>query len=260
MAICRHPALSAPARKELHIFDDENRDWDSPDYSDLDQWYAAGDEGRLRYDATPIYSYWRPSLERIRRYNPQARLVFLFRDPFARAWSQWCMEYARGETMPFAQALREGRQRMRIWPPLSTAERTYSYIERSFYGQQVVRALRLFPRSQLLFLKSEDLARDHMGTLQRIADFLQVEPFAPCPICARMAPGALSGLAHAGGPRSGHADAATRHRTVRRADRPFNQRLDRRNRAGALARGGRIAQEKRISAGPETSGQVSWPA
>jgi hypothetical protein len=178
----QHPALSPPSQKELHVFDNEALDWIRPDQVATDQFYSAEDEGRMRFDATPIYSFWQPSLRRIRAHNPEAKLIFLFRDPFARAWSHWCMEYARGaDDMPFAKAIREGRRRMSPQDPLGQAMRVYSYVERGYYARQVIRALSLFPRENLLFLKSEDFAYDHMASLNRITDFLRIDPFSYMP-------------------------------------------------------------------------------
>src|SRR5882724_3589098 len=151
--LSEHPALSPPCRKEVHFFDAEHLDWTSPDYSVLDAFYPRDDGDRRRFDITPIYGFWPPSIARISEYNPDSRLIFLFRDPFDRAWSQWCMRYARGEeTLPFAEAIRDGRRRMDGLPPLAPARRGQSYLERGFYAQQVRQALAHFPRTNLLFL------------------------------------------------------------------------------------------------------------
>jgi len=178
--MAEHPDLSPPDRKEPHHFDDEGLDWNAPDHGAYHAMYAPDDD-RMRYDGTPIHAFWPPSLARIRAYNAQARLIFLFRDPFARAWSHWCMEWARGaDDLPFAEAIRKGRARL---PDdlLDPAWRVYSYVERGRYGVQVARALALFPRKQMLFLKTEDLARDHAGVLAQIAQFLGIAPFVPGP-------------------------------------------------------------------------------
>jgi hypothetical protein len=180
--LAQHPDLAAPSRKEPHCFDDESQNWDRPDLAAYHALYPPADH-RQRYDGTPVNSYWRPALARIKAYNPQAKLIFLFRDPFARAWSHWCMEWGRGaENLPFAQAIRRGRARMPLAQPSDPAWRSFSYIERGFYGRQVARALALFPRQQLLFLKSEDLERDQAATLQRIAAFLAIAPFPDLPV------------------------------------------------------------------------------
>jgi hypothetical protein len=175
---CEHPALSPPSRKEIHFFDDETRDWAVPDYTPLDSFFPIDDGIRLRFDITPIYCFWPPSIGRIRAYNLAAKLIFLFRDPFERAWSQWCMEYARGdETMPFAHAIREGRRRLDDLPLLARERRVYTYIERGFYAEQARRVLVHFPREQVLFLRSEDLRDSHVATLARISTFLGIAPF-----------------------------------------------------------------------------------
>ena len=125
------PSLSLASVKEAHFFDDETTvDWTAPDYAPYHALFDPFD-GRPRGEATPIYLYWPNCLERIARYNPAMKLVFLFRDPVERAWSQWKMEYARGwESEPFAWCIRQGRARV------DSAEapgfhRIYSYVERS---------------------------------------------------------------------------------------------------------------------------------
>ncbi|MFG1425384.1 sulfotransferase family protein [Roseixanthobacter glucoisosaccharinicivorans] len=174
-----HPDIASPNRKELHFFDNETNNWRQPDYGILESAFPEAD-GRLRFEATPIYMFWPPAMARIRAYNPDARLIFLFRDPGERAWSQWCMNYARGvEQMMFADALRAGRARLSQDALLTRAWRDFSYVERGFYGSQVQRALAHFPVDQLLFLRSQDLARDPQTTLGRIATFLGLDSFPP---------------------------------------------------------------------------------
>lgn len=167
------PALQLPAAKELHFFDDEERvDWRAPDYRPLHARFV--EDGRLWGEATPITLYWPNALERVRAYNPDMRLILLFRDPVERAWSHWRMEYARGkEREPFAWCIREGRARMAAarWPGF---HRVFSYVERGFYGRQLANALGLFPRHRLLLLRSADLAADPAATIARVCDFLGV--------------------------------------------------------------------------------------
>jgi hypothetical protein len=172
-----HPQLQAGDIKELHYFDDETENWNSPDYGRLDARFEARQAGRLRFDATPIYLFWPPALERIKRYNPAARFVVLFREPIDRAYSAWCMESERGvEPLGFSEAIRGGRSRL---PRDRTAPewRVHSYVERGFYGEQVARALSVFPRAHFLFLRSSSLDQDHIGVLQSVADFLAISPF-----------------------------------------------------------------------------------
>lgn len=166
------PSLAMSTVKETHFFDDEEAvDWADPDYGRYHALFPPAD-GRPRGEATPIYIYWPNCLERIARYDPGVRLIFLFRDPVERAWSQWKMEYARGwDAMPFSQAIREGRARVDC-PENPGFHRVYSYVERGFYADQLERLYALFPREQVLLLRSADLDRDPDATLARLCGFV----------------------------------------------------------------------------------------
>jgi hypothetical protein len=165
--------------KEVHFFDDDERDWSKPEYGAYHARF--GDPaGRPCGEATPIYSYWPGSLERIAAYNPAMRLILVLRDPVQRAWSHWRMEYARGaETNPFAWCVREGRQRLFDAEPWGH-HREFSYVERGFYGEQVERALSLFPAAQLQVLTAEALRTDPAGVLAQVRGFLGLGP-GPAP-------------------------------------------------------------------------------
>jgi hypothetical protein len=180
--LVEHPDLLMADVKETHFFDDESRDWGRPDYGAYHAMFSPPSDGRLRLwgEATPIYAYWPGSLERIAAYNPDIRLILVFRDPVDRAWSHWKMEYARGaETQPFAWCIREGRARVATDPSAPGFHRVYSYVERGFYGAQVQRLLGLFRREQLLFLRSEDLKTQPGRILGKVCDFLNA-PALPC--------------------------------------------------------------------------------
>ena len=172
-----HPELQPPQQKELHFFDNESVDWNKPDYQILHSAFGPVNDKRKAFEATPIYIFWPPALSRIKSYNPEMKLIFLFRDPIERAWSNWKMEIGRGrETLPFTLAIREGRKRLQNIDQLDRPWRLFSYVERGFFSGQVKKVLELFPRDQLLFLRSNDLKTDHRGTLRAITDFLQIDP------------------------------------------------------------------------------------
>ena len=176
--LATHPEMAAPGRKELHFFDDEAIDWTRPDYEPLHREFPAGTASRIRFEATPIYTFWPSSIARIRDYNPDARLIVTFRDPIERAFSHWAMEYARGwDPLLFADAIRSGRDRLRAESRDSRDWRVFSYVERGFYAAQVERLLRHFDRRQLLFLRSRDLLERSSSALAEVTDFLGVSRF-----------------------------------------------------------------------------------
>jgi hypothetical protein len=179
--LAEEPGLALSAVKETHFFDDEARDWAAPDYGAYHAQFGPFD-GRPRGEATPIYTYWPGSLERIAAYNPAMKLIVVLRDPVERAWSHWRMEYARGaETRPFAWCIREGRQRLFDADPWGF-DREFSYVERGYYGEQMERLFGLFPRDQVLVLRSDDLRRDPGPALAAVRALLGLPPgAAPAP-------------------------------------------------------------------------------
>lgn len=177
-----HPELAAPSRKETHFFDNEAIDWRNPDYGRLEAFFPKKSGEQLAFDATPIYLFWPLALERIRAHNPDARLIFIFRDPIERAWSHWCMETHRdAEDLPFASAIREGRKRLVGEQRHDQAWRTCSYVERGFYARQSRRLLNLFPREQILFLSFAELINEPRTVLRRVAPFLGISAFPSMP-------------------------------------------------------------------------------
>lgn len=176
-----HPEVCAPSIKETHFFDNERINWSSPNWSELAQFYGCDGRRTCAVDFTPIYLFWPPSLERIQLHNPDVKLIFIFRDPIERAWSQWKMETSRNaEYLPFSSAIRHGRWRLRGIATIDPAWRVFSYVERGLYGQQVRRLLTLFERDQILFLSSNELAKSHQYTLEKITAFAGLSSFPPC--------------------------------------------------------------------------------
>jgi hypothetical protein len=159
--------------KELHFFDNETLDWRSPDYELLHRFFDGSANGILRGEATPIYTYWPNAIERLAAYNPAAKLIIGLRHPTHRAFSHWRMETTRNdETLPFSDAIRVGRDRVREAP--GGVHRVFSYVERGFYARQIKRLLRCFPRNQLHFFRTDRLWSDPAATLADAYSFLSV--------------------------------------------------------------------------------------
>jgi hypothetical protein len=178
----RHPRVVNGPQKELRFFI-EDRNWSDPDYDTYRRPAINGED--VAGDATPAYLIWPHALERMRAYDPAMRLMASFRDPIERAFSQWAMERARHRRYPdLPQAIelyaddplpddpvpgRPGRQLQR------------TLFARGLYGEQLERALPLFPRDQWLFFEFRDLLADHTRHLDRATDFLGLDRFAHYP-------------------------------------------------------------------------------
>lgn len=172
-----HPRIQMASVKETHFFDDEGRDWSISDYEALHARFPADDE-RLRGEATPITLYWKPAIRRMQTYNPDLKLILLLRDPVERAYSSWKHVYGMGrDSMPFSQAIREGRERVRNEPETEGLHRLYSYVERGQYAEQLAHLTRYFPRAQIHCDTTEAFVEDQSAGLARIAAFLRIDDF-----------------------------------------------------------------------------------
>lgn len=168
--LARHPDLQCSTKKELHLFDDETRDWNAPDFSDVGTYFKDARPGTLWGEATPIYMYWPGAIDRLARYNPAAKLIVSLRHPAWRALSHWKMETARRkETAPFDMAVSEAR-RAEVGP----VHRVHSYVERGFYAAQISAILDRFPRENLFFCTLEEQREHEAGLLRRMCRFLGV--------------------------------------------------------------------------------------
>jgi hypothetical protein len=181
-----HPMVRAATTKELHFITDRfarGRDWYVGQFpSDLEP-------GMLTGEATP-YALFHPCAPyRLRDVAPVAKLIVLLRNPVDRAYSHYLLERSRGdETLSFAEALDAEPHRLFGEEAKLIADPTYvsephkhaSYASRGAYSAQLERWLTVFPREQMLILRSEDLYRRPAPTIARVTDFLCL-PSAPGP-------------------------------------------------------------------------------
>ena len=183
--VSKHPLVADGPEKEIRFFIEEKHDWDDPDYSTYVR-PAFTDQECIAGDATPEYLFWPNALERMRRYNPDIRLIASFRDPVERAYSQWSMERFRDSSFPdLPRAMRRWAAATipdRVpdgWSPFDLRRR--SLFTRGLYGQQVRRALSIMPREQFLFLEFKEIYADPQQTLDRVTDHLGIRRFRKYP-------------------------------------------------------------------------------
>lgn len=153
----RHPQVYMSAEKELDFFI-EDRHWQRGA-----DWYASQfRDSEIRGEASPNYTARDrfPGVpERMHSVIPDARLIYLVRDPIERVISQWVHVYSgHGEALPIDQAIR-----------------TSSYVERSQYWRQLQAFLEYYPADRILVVDSDDLRYRRSETMSRIFLFLGVD-------------------------------------------------------------------------------------
>lgn len=171
-----HPQISMAQTKEVHFFDNEEYfQSEQVDYNLYHRFFGKILENQIIGEATPIYMYWQPAIQRIYNYNPNIKLIILLRNPISRAYSHWNMERDReADSLPFFEAIQRESERCKEALPFQ--HRVFSYLDRGFYTQQLQRVWQYFPKHQTLILKSEDLNQFPQQTLNKICQFLEIVP------------------------------------------------------------------------------------
>ena len=181
----QHPRLVGSAHKEPHFFS-RHRRYDLSD-EDITAYHCAWvEEGqdfqpdKLYFEASPdsCFLHHRDKqqlfdpLPLVKRYNPEIKIIMLFRDPVERFYSEWCMRHrahSEGKSWGIAEPFADffaGAQR--AWFRRGFQQTLYH----GCYTSIVARVLKLFPRQSVLFLKPDDVNDD----LAKIERFLGVEP------------------------------------------------------------------------------------
>lgn len=172
----RHPEVGMARRKEVHYFDNENVFSNSViNYKIYESEFDFSTNKKTYGEATPIYMYWQPCCRRIWEYSSQIKLIFILRNPIDRAFSHWNMEYNRKlESNNFSYCIRN--EGWRTKKALPDQHRIYSYIDRGFYSEQIRRYKCHFSEKQMLFIKYEAFKNNQEKELNRIFNFLEVNP------------------------------------------------------------------------------------
>jgi sulfotransferase family protein len=156
-----HPEVAMSRPKELNFFVEE-LNW--PLGAD---WYASHFRGlaTVRGETSPHYTN-RPRFEgvaeRMRSLLPDARLIYMVRDPIDRLLSHYVHNVGGGyEERPLAEA---------VGDPDS------AYVARSRYAYQLEPYLEAFGQERIEIVTREELKDDRAATMRRAFAFLHVDP------------------------------------------------------------------------------------
>jgi hypothetical protein len=160
-----HPNIHIPA-DEIHFFNSEDK------YQKGIAYYRSlfsPEPGEYRVgEKTPTYSYYQAAPSRIAQFNPNIRLIWIFRNPTLRAYSHYWFFVQNGqEKHPFEKAIE-------LEPLKRSKNIGYSYVDRGLYVQQVERFLNYFPKENMLFLLYESFRKTPVETIKKCLDFLEL--------------------------------------------------------------------------------------
>ncbi|MGA8248487.1 MAG: sulfotransferase [Nocardioides sp.] len=176
--LAKHPDVVRGPEPEMRFFI-QRHDWSAPDYTSYRRPVIKG--GHVAGDATPAYLFWPGALHRIRDYDPGMRLMAIFRDPVERAFSQWAMERGRRPSYPDLPVAIE-KYLDKPLPPEgsehpSLRQLRRSLFARSLYGEQLERALPLFPAEQWRLFEFRAFLSDPHTQIDRATDLLGLPRF-----------------------------------------------------------------------------------
>ena len=156
-----HPEVSMSKPKELNFFIEE-RNWPRGE-----EWYRRhfDPQAKVRGEASPNYTAFPQHVgvpERMASVVPDAKLIYVVRDPLQRIAAHWVHNYAkRREKGTLAETL---------------SHPNTSYLQRSQYAMQLQQFLNHFPRESIMILDQEDFRKDRGETLRRVFEFAGADP------------------------------------------------------------------------------------
>ncbi len=167
-----HPEIQIPAMKELNFFSGPPGDFPYPAGSRrvdrVDKYEQLFDHTiKARGEASPNYAVYPQRTgvpERIKALIPDAKLIYLVRDPVARTVSQYQLHVS---TVNERRSLRDALGDLS--DPFS------SYTCPSFYALQLDLYLRHFRQENILVIDQTDLLTDRQATLREMFAFLSVD-------------------------------------------------------------------------------------
>ena len=188
--IAGHPSVAPAFKKEIHYFD--------RNFHRGPRWYRGhfpltaykkyvGTFYRselITGEATANYIFHPHAPRRIREARPQVKLIVLLRNPVDRAYSHYCKTVRKGnERLSFEEALRQEDKRLSGERQRIVSDDTYdcrdffvySYLTRGIYVDQIKVWSNIFPKDQILIVRSEDLFSNSSTTVHRVYRFLGLE-------------------------------------------------------------------------------------
>lgn len=184
--LAQHPEVGMAARKESHFLVGDlaprlaYRPARRPTLDDYLAWFAGVQDRRRLGEASVWYLYSPTAAREIERFNPEAQIIVMIRNPVEMLPSLHS-EFVQQEIEPiddFATALALDEERIRTGTP--TGFPPHSYRDAVRYAEQIERYLEVFGRERVHVIVYEDFRDDTLLAFRETCEFLAVDPgFVP---------------------------------------------------------------------------------
>ncbi len=168
-----HPSIEVPVKKELHFFSNDDY-FRFPKFIreiHYHRFYKRFSRKLKLGEFTPKYIAYKSSILRIKKYNPNIKLILILRDPISRAFSAWNMYKIKGwEKNHYIDVFNQELE-------LDINSKGVKYLYRGLYYNQITFLKEHFDDKQILILFQTDLQKNPVDVLSRITKFLEIENF-----------------------------------------------------------------------------------
>ncbi|OLO37235.1 hypothetical protein BTR23_13930 [Alkalihalophilus pseudofirmus] len=176
--LTKHPNIHTARTKELRFF--------TENYEKGLQWYRKQFPSLVNNipnvitgEATPDYLDYSPEIpKRVYNVMPNAKLIVLLRNPVDRAYSFYHLQlrmgqYQRGnDVIPFEEVIKEDLKIPNV-PPKSLS------LHGALYSKHLQNWFKVFPRNQILIMKSEELYKETSKYYSQVLRFLELPEWQP---------------------------------------------------------------------------------
>ena len=120
-------------------------------------------------EASVSYLFYENVPEDIKKYNPNAKIIIMLRNPIERAFSHYLMDYRLGLISDSFENVLAKKSKHK------NAHLFYQqYIEVSKYSRQIQRYLDFFEKDNILFIDYEDFKKNVSKTVFHVYSFLNI--------------------------------------------------------------------------------------
>jgi len=192
--LTEHPTVAPGVGKELHYFDwhfHRGTSWYRAHFPTAvyrEVFRARTGQRLVAGEASPYYLFHPHTPKRVKALLPNVKLIALLRDPVERTLSAYHHQVRRGgEPLSLLEALDREPDRLadetdrlrRDEAYNSFAHRRFSYLSRGIYADQLDAWFRMFPREQLLVIRSEDFFDNPAAIFGQVLDVLGLPAWQP---------------------------------------------------------------------------------
>lgn len=177
----RHPDIFIPKIKELHFFDtDLKTKKRAASLQDYLAFFAEGGN-QICGEGSPTYLYSKTAAAKIHRFNPDAKIIIMLREPVSMMYAFHSQHLFNGSSETVADFetalnLESSRKSGRNIPERCAEPQILFYREFAKFTEQVKQYFDVFDERQIKIIIFDDFKKNSAIVFQETLEFLDVDP------------------------------------------------------------------------------------